>query len=84
MKRDEEALMRGTSEIGVRELDSRSNDGIDVTLLWNPRTNQLFVAVKDERRGDSFELDIDPADALDAFRHPYAFARRDDDYALAG
>jgi hypothetical protein len=84
MKRDEEKLMRSTSEIGVRELDSRSSDGIDVMLLWNPRTNQLFVAVEDERRGDSFELDIDPADALDAFRHPYAFARRDDDYALAG
>ena len=76
--------MRSTSEIGVRELDARSTDGIDVTLLWNPRTNQLFVAVEDERRGDSFELEIDPADALDAFRHPYAFTRRDDEYALAG
>jgi hypothetical protein len=83
MNRNEEKLVRGTSEIGLRELDFRSNDGIDVTLLWDPRTNQLFVAVEDERHGDSFELVIDPADALDAFRHPYAFVRRvDDDDAL--
>jgi hypothetical protein len=51
---------------------------------WNPRTNQLFVAVGDERYGESFELEVDAADALDAFRHPYAYAkRRNDDYALA-
>ena len=75
--------MGATFEIGVRELDRRTNDGIDVALLWNPRTNQLFVAVEDERLGRSFELEVEAADALDAFRHPYAYANRDYDYALA-
>ncbi len=76
--------MSTTFEIGIRELDCRSNDGIDVTLLWNPRTNQIFVAVADERDGESFELEVDPANALDAFRHPYAYADRDyEDLALA-
>lgn len=76
--------MSTTFEIGIRELDRRSNDGIDVTLLWNPRTNQIFVAVADERDGESFELEVDPANALDAFRHPYAYADRDyEDLALA-
>lgn len=70
------------SEIGVRELDRRSGDGIDVALLWNPRTNHVSVAVDDGRLGESFELEIDPANALDAFRHPYAY-RQWDDYALA-
>lgn len=70
------------SEIGTRELDRRSNDGIDVAVLWNPRTNQVSVAVDDDRLGESFELEIDPANALDAFRHPYAY-RQWDDYALA-
>jgi hypothetical protein len=80
----EEQVMRTASHIGVRELDRRSNDGIDVTLLWNPRTNQVFVAVADERDGESFELEVDPANALDAFRHPYAYADRAyEDFALA-
>jgi hypothetical protein len=83
-ERREETVMGTTFEIGVRELDRRSNDGIDVTLLWSPRTNQVFVAVVDERDGESFELEVDPANALDAFRHPYAYADRDhEDFALA-
>jgi hypothetical protein len=31
------------------------------------------VLVVDLRYGDSFDLEVDPADALDAFRHPYAY-----------
>ena len=69
--------MDTTFDIGVRELDHRSsNDGIDVTLLWNPRTNQLFVSVADDLHDESFTLDVDAAEALDAFHHPYAYAGR--------
>jgi hypothetical protein len=75
--------MHSVSPIGARELDHRSSDGIDVTLFWSPRTNRLWIVVDDSRDGDSFEIDIDPADALDAFRHPYAYANADRDYALA-
>ena len=57
----------------TRELDRRINDGIDVRLLWDPATNQVTVAVTDERLGGSFELDVDGAEALDAFHHPYAY-----------
>ena len=59
-----------------RELNRRTSDGIDVTLLWNPHTNALYVAVDDEREGASFRFEVDAADALDAFRHPYAYADR--------
>jgi hypothetical protein len=65
----------------IRELDRRSNDGVDVALLWIPRTNRVVIALEDDRSGDSFEIDVDAADALDAFRHPFAYAPRD--YALA-
>jgi hypothetical protein len=58
----------------VRELDHRASDGIDVRLLWDPRTDRVSVAVEDTRGGESFELDVDRADALDAFHHPYAYA----------
>lgn len=60
----------------IRELDHRFNDGIDVTLLWDERTNAVSVAVRDEKRGESFELDVHPEDALTAFHHPYAYSSR--------
>jgi hypothetical protein len=57
-----------------RELDHRSGDGVHVTLLWNARTNRVFVSVVDMRTGSSFHFEVSPADALDAFHHPYAYA----------
>lgn len=59
---------------GTRELDFRSIDGLEVALLWEPETNRVAVSVFDRRSGDDFTLDVDPAQALDAFHHPYAFA----------
>lgn len=61
----------------IRELDHRFNDGIDVTLLWDERTDGVSVAVRDEKTGESFELDVHPEDALTAFHHPYAYSSRD-------
>ncbi|HWF23797.1 MAG TPA: hypothetical protein VG275_00010 [Solirubrobacteraceae bacterium] len=63
-----------TSDIGIRELDRRRNDGIDVRLLWDSRADTILIAVKDEKTENSFEVEVDAADALDAFRHPYAYA----------
>ena len=75
--------MTTQSQTGTRELDRRSNDGIEVALLWEPRTNRLFVAIEDARRGESFRIDVDPAHALDVFRHPYAYAPHADEAELA-
>ena len=74
-----------TMDIGRRELDHRSGDGIDVTLCWNAWTNRLFVVVRDDREGDSFDVEVDAAEARDAFHHPYAYARRhgSEEFALA-
>lgn len=60
----------------IRELDHRYSDGIDVRLLWNSGTDRVIVRVDDERLGESFELEVDGADALDAFQHPYVYAGR--------
>ena len=60
----------------IRELDRRNGDGFEVTLLWSSRTGNVFVAVDDPRTGESFHFAVDPSDALDAFRHPYAYSRR--------
>ncbi len=66
--------MRLTTETAIRELDSRSNDSIDVALLWNSQTHRVYLTVQDTRPGESFEFEADPADALAAFYHPYAYA----------
>ena len=56
------------------ELAARSNDGVEVTLLWDRETNALAVTVIDRKAGDSFELDVESAEAMDVFNHPYAHA----------
>jgi hypothetical protein len=63
----------------VRELDRRTNDHIDVRLLWNSLTDSLSVSVHDTRYGESFQLDVAPAHALEAFRHPFAYPGNDHD-----
>jgi hypothetical protein len=67
-------MVSTSSEYVPQELDTRAGDGVEVSLLWFKPTNCVFVAVHDTRTGESFTLDIDPADALDAFQHPYAYA----------
>ena len=66
--------MSTTAETVVRELDRRFNDGFDVRLLWNSRTNGVLVAIEDQRDGTSFEFRVDAAKALEAFHHPFAYA----------
>ena len=58
----------------IRELDHRRSDGIAITLLWNAVTKAVFISVVEERDGTSFQFGVPPADALDAFHHPFAYA----------
>ncbi len=58
----------------VRELDLRQASGLEVILFWHSGTDRLTISVYDASCGDDFELEVDPAHALDAFRHPYAYA----------
>lgn len=74
--------MNTTQTSDTRELDHRSGDGLEVTLLWSAVTDRVYVAVTDERQGTTVEIEVDPARAYDAFLHPFAYARADD-YALA-
>jgi hypothetical protein len=60
--------------INLRELASRENDGVEVSLFWNPAGNDVFVLVSDEKTGDRFEIAVGSRSALDVFHHPYAYA----------
>jgi len=59
-----------------RELAHRTNDGIEVTLLWTKSTNWITLEVVDTRCGERLEFDVDRHVALDAFKHPYLHAAK--------
>jgi hypothetical protein len=63
-----------TLELFPQELAHRSNDGVEVWLLWHSETNRVSVSVHDAKTGESFEIAVSPEHALDAFNHPYADA----------
>jgi hypothetical protein len=56
-----------------RELDHRESDGVSVTLLWYEDSNRVTIHVVDSGTGEEFDLEVAGRDALDAFRHPYAY-----------
>jgi hypothetical protein len=60
--------------IGERELSSRISDGIHVSLLWDPATDRLRVAVLDARLAHAFDFPVEGDDAVTAFQHPFAYA----------
>jgi hypothetical protein len=66
--------MSPTTTHPERELAHRASDGIDVSLWWNQRTSRVTVKVYDARLDEAFELEVDGQSALDAFRHPFAYA----------
>ena len=68
------AVDAGLAASDWRELASRDNDGLEVSLHWSRTTGRIKVAVADSRRDEQFELDVAGADALAAFHHPFAFA----------
>ena len=59
----------------LRELASRRGDGVEVTLHWRPEDDAIVLAVEDWRTGEAFELEVEHDRALDAFHHPFAYAR---------
>jgi hypothetical protein len=57
------------SELAVRE-----NDGLVVSLRWNPSTNGTRITVADAKSDDVFDFGVTGSDALSAFHHPFAYA----------
>jgi hypothetical protein len=69
------------SEANPRELAHREQDGLEVTLLWDPRSNDVSVEVVD-LRGDTFvQIPVRGRCALDAFQRPYAYVPKSE-YAV--
>jgi len=66
--------MTSIAHITPRELDVRSGDGLDVSLLWDPADGSIVVTVDDARTGEAFVIPVAATDALEAFHHPFAYA----------
>jgi hypothetical protein len=59
----------------MRELNSRTNDGIQVRLLWCEIEDRVTVAVDDVKTGQAFTVDVRTDQrAMDVFNHPFAYA----------
>ena len=58
----------------TRELAQRLSGTLEVLLLWHPETDRLELVVRDTANKPGFRIEVAPADAIDAFYHPYAYA----------
>jgi hypothetical protein len=56
-----------------RELATRANDGLEVSLHWSGSTDRVRITVFDQRLDESCDIHVDGADALSAFEHPFAY-----------
>ena len=65
-----------TMNANLTELDYRQNGGIAVSLLWDRTTDELTVVVSDDPTGESFLLPAAAGEALEVFRHPFAYHHR--------
>lgn len=58
----------------MREVDSRTNDGIHVRMLWSEEDGRVVVAVDDSKTGQTFSLEVPGhTHALEVFHHPFAY-----------
>lgn len=61
-----------------RELASRENHGLTISLLWSKQADVVKVTVVDWRIDEKLDVPVASTDALEAFYHPFAYmARRD-------
>jgi hypothetical protein len=67
---------RGTIGLMQRkELAHRQSDGLEISLLWDPRDDALAVRVVDARLGVTLELPVRDESPLEVY-HPFAVASR--------
>jgi hypothetical protein len=60
----------------TRELAQRLSGTVEVLLLWHREIDRVGLSVRDLSTGAGFHLEVAPANAIDAFYHPYAYAAR--------
>jgi hypothetical protein len=64
-----------TTTTQIVELADRQSEDLEDVLLWARRSGRLWVNVTHRRSGRVARIAATPADALDVFNHPFAYAR---------
>jgi hypothetical protein len=64
-----------TRRAGAPKLAQRLTGAVEVLLLWYPDIDLVELSLQDRATGGGFHLEVAPEDAIDAFYHPYAYAR---------
>ena len=59
----------------IVDLADRHTQDLDVVLLWSRDSGRVWVTVTHRRTGRTARIEAAPADALDVFEHPFAYAR---------
>ena len=60
----------------LRELAQRVSGTDEVLLLWDPESDRVALSVRDVTSGAGFQVEVEPASALDAFNHPHVYEAR--------
>ena len=60
----------------TKELAQRLSGGDEILLVWHPESGRIELSVRDLETGEGFEIEVAAGAAIDAFRHPYAYANR--------
>jgi hypothetical protein len=55
-----------------KEINERHNNGIQVIAYWLVAENVTTIWVHDERTNSAVEFEVDPAEVLEWFQHPFA------------
>jgi hypothetical protein len=58
----------------IRELDSRTDTFVTVSLLWDDSSNEVFVEISTD--GDSELFPVPADEASQAFQHPFVYQTR--------
>lgn len=72
--RDRTVMVEMTGPTHIDELANRESAGIQVSLFWSREDNTLSVVVRDSWTNEEFSLAAAPGEAMDVFRHPFAYA----------
>jgi hypothetical protein len=63
-----------TMDTPIVELDRRHSGAVDISLLWHRDLGAVSLTIRDSRSGQSLELPVAHHRALQAFKHPFAYA----------
>ena len=73
------ARLSGSTTAPALELARRVSGSDEVVLLWHRESQRVQLSVHDAATGATFDFEVAPGNAIDAFYHPYVYMAWGDD-----